>query len=184
VTTALGESRYRHSTREQKRGCSVICTGSEKSSSGPHRDATDSLLLAVSGRRTVWYAEFSNDGTRVRDKLFTSPTGPEFLPSWFDPSLYPAEEMIGVRWRGPIILEAGDAMWIKTGWWHCILSEANSVAVPLEVREGVDPGTTPCVWRQVARSRRGRWHAGRREPETHGWHSAASVRDLWEWSQE
>jgi hypothetical protein len=38
------------------RGGSIITTGME-SSSGPHKDETDSLLLCVSGVRMVWYAK-------------------------------------------------------------------------------------------------------------------------------
>jgi hypothetical protein len=186
TTTANGESRFRSTRREQHRGGSVICTGKKESSSGPHYDGSDSLLLAVSGRRTVWYAEPSSHDTRERDREATGSEDAttQFLPRELDPSLYPAEGMTGVRWHAPVILEAGDAVWIKAGWWHCVLSEANSVAVPLEVQTGVVSGSAPCVWRNVAPSRADRRLAGRRESVTQGWCTAASVRDMWERSQQ
>jgi len=189
TTTANGESHFRSNRREQHQGGSVICTGQKESSSGPHRDGTDSLLLAVSGRRKVWYAAPRSDDTTDRDREATGreDSTTQFLPRMLDPSLYPAEEMTGVRWHAPIILEAGDAVWIKAGWWHCILSEANSVAVPLEVKSevcGTTGGSAPCVWRHVAPSILDRRLLGRRQSRTPGWETGADVRATWERSQQ
>ena len=171
---------YTNNNQKQLRGGSVICTENVWSSSGPHRDGTDTLLLVVSGRRTVWYAPTSKDDILDRDAVLTFTNGPPFLPSRLDPSLHATSEMEGVRWCSePVTLEAGDAMWIRRGWWHCVRSEADSVAVPIEVHSDMVSGTTPCVWRKVAgvRQRGGGRRVLKDAPE---WHSAARVRAMWE----
>jgi hypothetical protein len=137
--------------KQQFRGGGIITTGNKKSSSGPHRDETDTLLLNVSLIRTVWYAKPSDNDTTERDSSQDYNGAPSYLPSRLDPSLHPTSNMSGVRWSPPVTLNAGDAMWIRRGWWHCIASEAGAVAVPLEVQHNVVAGDTPCVWRGVAR---------------------------------
>ena len=168
----------------QSRGGSIITTGNQKSSSGPHRDATDTLLLCVSGDRTVWFAkpDESND-TTDRDLDMVYAGSPAFLPRLFDPSTPLASKKKGApRWAQPVTLTTGDAMWIKSGWWHCIVSEPDAVAVAIEVEIEMVGGATPCVWRGVGPDRVIR-RDGRRVCRAQGWSSGASVRAMWDpWS--
>ena len=101
------------------------------------------------------------------------------LPSQFDPSAHSVSEVLegAPKWCPPVTLAAGDAMWTKSGWWHCIVSEPDSVAVAIEVYSEMVDGATPCVWRGVAAGRTQR--TGRRVSKAKGWHSGASVRALW-----
>jgi hypothetical protein len=173
---------YRVGKQKQRRGAAVICTLNTWSSSGPHRDASCTILLVVHGQRTVYFAPSSGDDTAERDDTLTIAGGPPFLPASLDPTLHPSAEMKGVRWCSePVTLECGDAMWIPRGWWHCVRSEADSVAVPIEVAPDVVSGVTPCVWRKVAtvvRYQKGAPLKLRHSAPT--WHSAAGVRDMWQ----
>ena len=111
------------------RGASVILTTAD-SSSGPHADDTDSLLLNVSGTRSVWFAKPSavKQDVMLRAKKHG---GSVFLPSEHDPVLNPPRR--GVEWEGPLVLGTGDAIRIARGWWHCVGSELEGVAVVLEI---------------------------------------------------
>jgi hypothetical protein len=119
----------------------------------------------------------SDNDTTERDSSQDYNGAPSYLPSRLDPSLHPTSNMSGVRWSPPVTLNAGDAMWIRRGWWHCIASEAGAVAVPLEVQHNVVAGDTPCVWRGVARVKTQR--DGKKVSKVPGWHSGASVRHMW-----
>ena len=173
----------KHKKASQSRGGSIITTGStKKSSSGPHKDDTDSLLLCVSGDRMVWYAKPRvGKDTSKRDGDYKL-GAPVYLPSQFDPSAHSVSDiakMTGApRWCPPVTLTAGDAIWIKNGWWHCIVSEPDSVAVAIEVESMMVGGDTPCVWRGVAPCRISEPN-GRRVSKAKGWHSGVSVRALW-----
>jgi hypothetical protein len=62
-----------------------------------------------------------------------------------------------MAWEGPITLEAGDAMWIGAGWWHCVSAEPRAVAVPVKIIHGSVRGEAPRVFGHVApRKRMGR----------------------------
>jgi hypothetical protein len=173
-----GSYLYKH--QMQKRGAGIICTVNSWSTSGPHRDATDSILLVANGRRTVYFAPSRPDDTAERDGILTVEGGPSFLPAWLDPCLHSTAGMTGVRWRRePVVLECGDAMWIPRGWWHCVRSEADSVGVPLEVGPDSVSGATPCVWRAVATVRSHQKGAPRKLRFAPAWHSAAHVRAMW-----
>ena len=171
---------YLYKQQKQQRGAGIICTVNTWSTSGPHRDATDSILLVANGRRTVYFAPSRTDDTAERDGILTVEGGPPFLPARLDPCLHSTAGMTGVRWcREPVVLECGDAMWIPRGWWHCVRSEADSVAVPLEVGPDSVSGATPCVWRAVANVRSHQKGAPRKLRLAPAWHSAANVRAMW-----
>ena len=105
------------------------------------------------------------------------PESPVFLPAAFDPLQHCAASMVGVSWQGPIILHAGDAIWIRRGWWHCIASDPGCVGLPVEVVASCVRGDAPRVFRHVApRKRAGR--AGTLVSRRPCWASAASVRQL------
>ena len=111
------------------RGASMILSFS-RSTSGPHRDGQDSLLLLVSGQRRIYYTDKVPDGLKIDQERGGAP---EYLPVEHDPILNPAGS--GVQWKVRT-LNAGDACLIPCGWWHCVDSEAQSVAVAVEVVSG------------------------------------------------
>jgi hypothetical protein len=162
-------------TEVVKRSASVIVT-TKASTSGPHKDSAPSLLLAVSGRRTVWWA--SPDAGPKNYKHATNGASTH-LPDEYDPSFN--EPKKGITWSGPVILEAGDAIWIQAGWWHCVLSEADGVAVTIEVQSEMVTGQTPLVFRHAAptKSITGKHSQGRCVSRRPGWGDAAGVLQMW-----
>jgi hypothetical protein len=81
-----------------------------------------------------------------------------------------------------VVLEAGDAIYIQRGWWHCFLAEAGGVAIPIEIvskakGSGVG-GIAPKVYRHVG-TRHNSGRSARKVARRVGWCSAASVRELW-----
>ena len=132
-----------------QRGASVILTSSV-SSSGPHKDGEDTLLLNVTGERQVWFAPPADVSSRI-PRTQVHPGASTFLDSMYDPVAHPMQH--GVKWHGPLRLHAGDAIFISRGWWHCIGSEAGGVAVPVEVVHGSISGYAPRIWRRVAPSK-------------------------------
>ena len=157
------------------RGASVILA-SAPSSSGPHRDGEDTLLLNLSGTRRVWFAPPSHVSPRV-PRHQARPGAPVFLPDDFDPTVHVPKK--GVRWHGPLKLFAGDAIWIRRGWWHCISSEAESVAVPIEVVHGCVRGCAPRVFRRVASRKTQSGRSDRLVSRRANLGSASSARRLW-----
>lgn len=126
------------------RGASVILNGEAESSSGPHKDCEPTLLLAVSGGRKVWHAAPCDVSERVQLRTSQAHLGAStFLPDEYDPTCNPPRA--GVDWCGPVVLEAGSAMWIPAGWWHCVLASPHAVAVPCEVVSGTLLAQKPCV---------------------------------------
>jgi hypothetical protein len=171
---------YWYKQQTQRRGAGVICTINTWSTSGPHRDESDSILLVACGQRTVYFAPSRPDDTADRDDTLTGAGGPPFLPARLDPCLHSTVGMTGVRWCSePAVLECGDAMWIPRGWWHCVRSEAGSVAVPIEVEKDSVSGAGPCVWRAVATARCHHDGAPRQLRHAPTWRSAANVRAMW-----
>lgn len=173
----VGRSTDLKGRRDRKRGASIILSQGA-SSSGPHADDEDTLLLNVSGTRRVWYARPSDVHDSVRQKGSPSGKGaPLFLPPQFDPSCKPARK--GVQWCAkPKVLEAGDAMWIKAGWFHCVESEDQGVAVPVEIQSGSVRGEAPRVFEHMGprhESGRSKRMVSRRAQ----WTSANGVRKLW-----
>lgn len=158
------------------RGASIILNGAAESSSGPHKDSEPTLLLALSGSRMVWYASPDSVSYRVQLRAARAQDrlgAPTFLPSEYDPTCN--EPRAGVRWCEPICLEAGSAIWIPAGWWHCVLAEPHAVAVPCEIVPGAFSGQEPRVLPKVALSKpHGSW-AGRHISRRVGWASAESV---------
>ena len=152
------------------RGASIILSF-ERSSSGPHRDGEDSLLFAVSGTRCIWYAESVPEHLNIsQDKA----GAPEYLSSEYDPSLH---QGCCAQWEQHT-LNAGDACWIPRGWWHCVDSEPQSLAVAVEVAHGSVRGTRPRFFRRVAQVK----HAGRslrQVSRRRGWTSAYAMISLW-----
>ena len=154
----------------ERRGASVILTR-RPSSSHPHMDSEDTLLANISGTRKVWVANFEAVSAAVHRKRDDG--GTTFLvdlncdPSWHELKVCADN---GVKWTGPVVLESGDAIFIPRGFWHCLLSEAGGVAVPIEIVSS-EGGDQPHVWR----------HAGVRtdRARAHMWGSAASVLELW-----
>ena len=155
----------------EPRGASIILSF-EWSTSGPHRDGEDSLLFAVSGQRHVYFAETVPDCLKIYQEKAGAP---EFLSSDHDPILN--SQGCGVQWEVHT-LNAGDAFWIPHGWWHCVKSEEQSVAVPVEVVRGSVRGTKPRCFERVGQAKQ----AGRdvrmvsRRP---GWTSAHAAIGLW-----
>ena len=171
----VGRSTDLKGRRKRKRGADIILS-QVASSSGPHADGEDTLLFNVSGTRRVWYARPSHVSARVQ-RSKSGKGAPTLLPPQYDPSCNPEQK--GVQWCAkPIVLEAGDAVWIKAGWFHCITSEAKGVAVPVEVRSGSVRGEAPRVFKHVGpRKQAGR--SARKVSRRAGWGSADSVRKLW-----
>lgn len=161
--------------RRARRGASIILT-SAPSSSGPHKDESDTLLFNVSGTRRVWFAPPAavSDGV---PRLQERSGQPVFLPPACDPACQavPPER---VKWAKPVELNAGDAIWIQEGWWHCIGSEAQGVAVAVEVKRGSLRGNAPRVLERVG-SRKASGRASRMVSRRPGWGSAACVLNLW-----
>ena len=157
------------------RGAGVILADAVSSSS-PHRDGEDSLLLAVSGQRLVWFCPPSGVDAKVP---VTQPaaSGPVYLPCAYDPSKHPPASMVGVQWREPIVLQAGDAVWIQRGWWHCIEADAGSVGLPVEVVHGFVRGNAPRVFRGLA-TRHSSGRARNLVSRCPGWGSPSCVRRL------
>ena len=134
----------------------------------------------VSGDRTVWIAHPEEDVSLAAYEAGAYLGATTFLPEAYDPSCNGYRPKKGVRWRKPVHLEAGDAIWIKAGWWHCILSEADGVAVPIDVKLGMVVGETPHVFRHAAPSKSGRGkHSERRVSRRPRWGDAASVLKVW-----
>ena len=158
-----------------RRGAGIILTAS-KSSSGPHADGEDTLLLNLSGSRQVWYAAPAAVGARVK-RTQDRPGAPTFLPPAHDPTCNPPRR--GVQWEAPVTLKAGDAMWIGAGWWHCVAAERGGVAVPLEVQSGSVRGEAPRVFEHVAPRKRESGHSDRLVSRRVHWGSDASVCRLW-----
>ena len=133
-------------------GGSVILS-MEDSSSGAHYDKSDTLLTVVSGEREVWVAP-PDAVTEALLKRYNGGggSGPTFLPSSCDPTHHTREQcaLDGVRWWPPVQLQAGDAIWIKEGWWHCVGSKAGDVAIPIEIVSRCIEGVSPCVYRRAA----------------------------------
>jgi hypothetical protein len=165
----------RHSdNRCGPRGASIILTGAAESSSGPHKDCEPTLLLAVSGMRHVWYAAPSNVAERVQLRTCQSHLGaPTLLPKEYDPTCNPACDC--VQWCGPVTLEAGSAMWIPAGWWHCVLAAPHAIAIPCEVvSEVFSMQKCPCVLTDMAPTKpHGR--SGKRVSRREGWASGEKV---------
>ena len=161
-------------TASTRRGASIILTTSS-SSSGPHSDAEDTLLLNVSGERRVWYARPQHASERLPRS--GGDGAPVFLPAMCDPSLPLVQK--GVEWCRPVTLRAGDAIWIPRGWWHCVASEMGGVAMPLEVVHGSVCGSAPCVFRHVAARKQESGRSTREVSRRSSWGSAKSVRELW-----
>lgn len=156
------------------RGASIILNGAAESSSGPHKDSDATLLLAVSGTRHVWYAAPSEVSERVRLRATQAHLGaPTFLPQEHDIACNAPRA--GVRWRGPITLKAGSAIWIPAGWWHCVLAAPHAVAVPCEIVARAITGKEPRVLPNVAPSKPHGSHPGQRISRREGWASAESV---------
>lgn len=157
------------------RGASIILNGEAESSSGPHKDSEPTLLLAVSGARRVWCAAPSDVTQRVQLRATQARLGaPTFLPLEYDPSCNAPRA--GVCWHEPITLEAGCAMWIPAGWWHCVLAAPHAVAVPCEIAPGAFPGQKPRVLRdERAPTKDHGSRPGQRISARPGWASAESV---------
>ena len=161
-----------------RRGASIILTWEARSSSGPRCDAEDTLLFVVSGVRRLWVAAPSDVQDRI-PRHQEAGGAPVFLASAFDPVLNCASEMVGVCWHGPLTLHAGSAIWIERGWWHCVASRAEDVAVVVEIKHGCVHGHAPRVFEHVApRKPHGRIY-GRFVSRRPGWGSASSVIGLW-----
>ena len=158
------------------RGASIILNGMAESSSGPHKDSEPTLLLAVSGTRRVWYAAPDDVTERVQLRATKSQArlgAPTFLPPEYDPTHNAPRA--GVRWCEPVTLEAGCAIWIPAGWWHCVLAAPHAVAVPCEIVAGAFTGQKPCVLHEQAPTKpHGSW-AGQRISRREGWASGESV---------
>ena len=138
---------------KQRWGASVILT-TGGSSSDPHVDGTDTLLLNVAGTRHVWVA--APDAVKASAKRSSVSAGTTYLSSATDPSIHSLAQCAakGVQWLPPVTLRAGDAIFIKAGWWHCILSATGGVAIPIEItmdwgKVPVDRGKAPQVYRRV-----------------------------------
>jgi hypothetical protein len=84
-------------------------------------------------------------------------------------------------WQPPVKLEAGDAIWIKEGWWHSVGSQAGGVAVPIEITSGpILCKNTPCVFRHVGPGHVvGGRNSGHLVSRRVGWASAAAVLEMW-----
>jgi hypothetical protein len=164
-----------------RRGGSVILSLA-KGSSGAHKDGTDTLLLNVSGRREVWFAPPAAVTVPVALRNGGNGQGPIFLPNTCDPSRLTLAQCAaaGAHWCPSVTLEAGDALWIREGWWHCIESQAGGVAVPVEIQSGSIRGEAPCVFRRVAQRKPAGGDSGQLVSRAVGWGSAAKVLELWE----
>jgi hypothetical protein len=140
------------------------------SSSDPHKDGEDTLLANISGTRKVWVADRDAVSPRVARE---ERGGTIFLNLDCDPSLKDLAVCArnGVKWTGPVVLQAGDAIYIPHGFWHCLLSEAGAVAASIEIVSAVGGDPQPHVIR----------HAGPRDLRARAemWGSAASVLELW-----
>jgi hypothetical protein len=158
------------------RGASIILNGEVASSSGPHKDCEATLILAVSGARRVWYASPDDVLQRVQLRASQAHLGaPTFLPNEYDPTCNPSRA--GVKWCEPVTLEAGSAMWIPAGWWHCVLASPNAVAVPCEIVSEALPTQKPCVLTGMSTAK----HHGRsgvRISRRAGWGSARKVKSV------
>ena len=158
----------------EPRGASIILTTS-KSSSGPHADGEDTMLLNVSGERRVWYAPAGalSRGTKPSSGMKGQPM---FLPPDCDPTCN--DVVSGVKWEEPVTLQAGDAMWLGRGWWHCVQAEPEGVAISIETKSGSVRGDAPRVFEHAA-SHKQSGRAGRSVSRCQGWGSAMSVLKLW-----
>lgn len=167
----------RRNGRSRPRGASFILTTST-SSSGPHKDSEDTLLLNLSGERRVWFASPAEVDEQVPRSKYRA-GAPTFLLPHHDPTCNPTSRMVreGVRWREPVTLAAGDAIWIRRGWWHCVQAEVGGVAIPVEVVSGSLGGDAPRVFAHVAPRKVEKW-SGRHISRRAKWGSAASVRRL------
>jgi hypothetical protein len=163
----------------ERRGASVIVT-TARSSSDPHMDGEDTLLFNVSGSRWAWFAP--PNAARQDVPRSSSNGGPTFLPTTCDPSIHSRAECAanGVGWSLPVQLDAGDAIYIRRGWWHCLLSEAGGVAIAIEIVSTEVAGKGTCVYRHVGTRKpvSGR-HCERTVARRAEWGSAASVLQLW-----
>ena len=156
------------------RGASIIVNGAAESSSGPHKDTEPTLLLAVSGARRVWCAAPNDVTERAQLRATQAHLGaPTFLPPEYDPTCNAPHA--GVRWHEPISLEAGCAIWIPAGWWHCVLAAPHAVAVACEIRLGAFTGQKPRVLPDAAPTKLHGSRLGVRVSARPGWASAESV---------
>lgn len=166
----------RSGSKRGPRGASVILT-SRLSSSGPHKDDDDTLLMVVSGERRVWYAASTDVDERVLKRTTQERLGaPTYLPPECDPSGNAPQD--GVKWQGPVLLNAGDAIWLVRGMWHCVQAAPGAVAVPLEISKGLFPGEQPRVLRHVAPRKRDD-HSGRYVSTRPGWGLAWNACHMW-----
>jgi hypothetical protein len=172
----------RGSDRGRERSGASVILSLAKGSSGAHKDGTDTLLLNVSGQREVWFAP--PEAVTVAFKFLNGGNGqgPIFLPNTCDPTRSTLAQCAaaGAPWCPPVNLEAGDAIWIKAGWWHCIASQAGGVAVPVEIQSRAIRGSAPCVFRRVAQRKPAGGDSGQLVSRAVGWGSAAKVLELWE----
>ena len=60
--------------------------------------------------------------------------------SKYDPTCNAPRAGVCLLAREPITLEAGCAMWIPAGWWHCVLAAPHAVAMPCEIAPGAFAG--------------------------------------------
>jgi hypothetical protein len=158
------------------RSASVIVNGATESSSGPHKDSEPTLLLAVSGTRRVWYAAPNAVTERVQRRAAQSQArlgAPTLLPPEYDPTCNAPRA--GVRWCEPVTLQAGRAIWIPAGWWHCVLAAPHAVAVPCEIVAGAFTGQEPRVLRERAPTKSHGSRVGERISRREGWASGESV---------
>jgi hypothetical protein len=162
----------------ERRGASVIVT-TARSSSDPHMDGEDTLLFNVSGRRRVWFAP--PNAARQDVPRSSSNGGTTYLDTTCDPSIHSRAECAanGVQWSEPVDLEAGDAIYIRRGWWHCLLSEAGGVAIPIEIVSAEGAGKGTCVYRHVGTCKPSGRCSDRTVARRAEWGSAASVLQLW-----
>ena len=170
----------RSSRGMDKRGASVIFT-KERSSSDPHRDTTPTLLLNVSGDRSVYWADPDALQSKGRSKIEADTAGTTFLSEAVDPSINTLEHCAenGLQWEGPVTLSAGDAIYIHANWWHCIISEAGGIAIPIEIKD-MTRGEGPRVYRGVGtRVPSGSSNPTERVARRLGWGTAAGALELW-----
>ena len=114
-----------------------------------HKDACNTLLLAVAGTRKVWLAA---PGKYVVDRGGWNCMGTSMLPECHNPAA-PEYEPLNHPWLGeePITLNPGDAILFPKDWWHVVQGEKNSVAIGIELSEAEKP--TKKLIRNVGRTR-------------------------------
>ena len=150
----------------QRRGC-VMFLSEELTLSGAHKDISPGLLYVVEGTRSIWLAA-PEEAIAHEWKRDSSNSASEAESVWLHRQHDPHQSGSRYGWRGagdggPIVLRAGDAVFIPPAWWHAIMGAPGGVALALEVGS---MASQPVVYR----------HVGPTRAPVHVWNNPSRIR--------